>query len=278
MKTNNSGESENIRVLIVDDEPLARKRIRDLLREREEFEIVGECSNGKSAIREISANVAHLVFLDIQMQDMDGFEVLEKLETDLLPIIIFATAYDKYALKAFEVHAVDYLLKPFDDERFDETLDHVCKQIKKDKIEDLSGKLASLLADFKESKTRETPEKPNPNEFQNYQKRLVIKSTGKISFIEIDEIDWIGAEGSYISLNTNGKSNLMRGTLKKLEDILNPHQFLRIHRSTIVNVSAVRELKPHFHGEYVVILKSGKRLKLSRSYRESAEHLLGGAF
>ncbi len=278
MKMNNSSESESIRVLIVDDEPLARKRIRDLLAERDEFEIIGECSNGKNAIKEIEKNVADLVFLDIQMQDMDGFEVLEKLETDSLPTIIFATAYDKYALRAFEVHAVDYLLKPFDDERFEETLNHVHKQIKKDQIEGLSEKLASLLSDFNKSKDKKESEKANKNKTQTYQKRLVIKSTGKISFIEIEDIDWIGAEGSYVSLNINGKSHLMRGTLKKLEEMLNPEQFLRIHRSTIINVSAVQELKPHFHGEYVVILKNGKRLKLSRSYRESAEQLLGGEF
>jgi two-component system, LytTR family, response regulator len=270
MKKNNSDENEPVGVLIVDDENLARKRIRDLLAGRTDFRIVGECPNGKSAVREIEETAVDLVFLDVQMPDMDGFEVLERLETDSPPAIIFVTAYDKYALRAFDVHALDYLLKPFDDERFEETLEHVCKQIKRNRIENLSGKLAGLLADYnKASKTG----KPNA-----YQKRLVIRSTGKISFIEVEEIEWIEAEGSYVSLHTGARAHLMRGTLKKLEKTLDPRRFVRIHRSAIVNISFVRELKPYFHGEYVVILKNGKKLKLSRSYRESVEKLIGGDF
>lgn len=275
MKVNNSSESEAIRVLIVDDESLARKRIKDLLSGREsEFEIVGECSNGKKAIKAIQEGVADLVFLDIQMRDMDGFEVLENLKGDSLPTIIFVTAYDKYALKAFEFHAVDYLLKPFDNERFEETLEHAKKLIKKNQISDLSEKLNNLLSDYQDfenaSKTKTSK--------NGYQKRLVIKSAGKVQFVEVEDIDWAGAEGSYVSLNINGKAHLMRGTLKKLEETLNPEKFLRIHRSTIVNVERITELKSHFHGEYIVILKNGKRLKLSRNYRDKAEKLLGGQF
>ena len=267
-------EEKTIRVLIVDDESLARKRIRDLLSERDEFEIVAECENGNDAVEAINEGTADLLFLDIQMQDIDGFDVLKDFDPAALPKIIFITAYDQYALRAFEVHAIDYLLKPFDDERFGEMLDHVKSQIKKDNIQDLGSQLTSLLSDVESSKTQKKINKPQT--IQPFQKRLVIKSTGKISFVEVEEIDWIGAEGSYVSLNTNGKSQLMRGTLKKLETLLNPEKFLRIHRSTIVNISSIQELKPHFHGEYVVILKNGKRLKLSRSYRESAERLLGG--
>ena len=275
MKANNSSERKAIRVLIVDDESLARKRVKDLLLGRDEFEIVGECSNGKDAIKAIQKGIADLLFLDIQMRDMDGFEILEKVKTDILPTIIFVTAYDKYALKAFEFHAVDYLLKPFDDERFEEMLKHASKQIKKDKIEDLSEKLTDLISDYNSAENKQKNKSSN-NNFDSYQKRLVIKSAGKISFIEVEDIDWISAEGSYVTLNMSGKAHLMRETLKKLEKVLDPRKFLRIHRSTIINVSRVKELHSHFHGEYIVILKCGKRLKLSRNYRDNADQLLGG--
>lgn len=263
MRTN----GEAIKTLIVDDESLARKRIRDLLRGRNEFEIIGECADGAKAVESIEKMSPDLLFLDIQMPDMDGFQVLDNLQN--LPTTIFVTAYDKYALKAFEVHAVDYLLKPFDDERFEEMLEYVGKQIKRNQTEDLSEKLNALLANFHHLEARKSTE---------YQTRLVLKSTGRINFIEIKNIDWIEAEGSYISLKVGGKSHLLRGTLKSLEEILNPDIFLRIHRSTIVNVNQIKELQPHFHGEFVVILKDGKRLKLSRNYREQAEKLLGGQF
>lgn len=264
-------------MLIVDDEPLARRRIADLLASRKEFDIVGECANGKDAVTAIRSGIADLVFLDIQMKDMDGFDVLKKSSTASLPKIIFVTAYDHYALKAFEVHAVDYLLKPFDDERFQETLNHVREQIKRDEILELRGTLSSLLEDLG-NKNKDTNEVSKKDPFPVYTSRLAIRSTGKISFLEVDEIDWIGAEGSYVSLHVKGKSTLMRGSLKKLEKVLDPRRFLRIHRSTIVNVSLIKEMKPQFHGDYMVILKNGERLTLSRGYREKAEHLLEGKF
>ena len=263
-----------IKTLIVDDESPARKRIRELLLERTDFELVGECSNGEDAINAINSESFDLVFLDIQLQDINGFKVLEKLETENLPIIVFVTAYDKYALKAFEFHAIDYLLKPFDDERFDEMLDHVRNQFNKNQMEHLGGKLDDLLSDYKNLKNQETSEKTT----QIYQKRLVLKSTGKISFIEVENIDWIGAEGYYVNININGKSHLMRETLKNLEKILNPEKFMRIHRSTIVNLTRIKEMQPSFHGEYVVIIEDGKRLKLSRSYRKHLQKLLNGKF
>lgn len=274
MKVDSLGKDEGVRVLIVDDESLARKRIKDLLFKHEWIKIVGECSNGKEAIKAIHDGVADLLFLDIQMRDMDGFEVLESVKLDVLPMIIFVTAYDKYALKAFEYHAVDYLLKPFDDRRFEEMLDHAKTQIKKNQIGNLSEKLNNLLSDYHQSESVRI-ENPAKN---GYQKRLVIKSAGKIQFVEVEDIDWIGAEGSYVSINIKGKTHLMRESLKKLETVLNPSSFLRIHRSTIINISRVKELQSHFHGEYIVSLKNGKRLKLSRNYRDKAEILLGGQF
>ncbi|NNE99189.1 MAG: response regulator transcription factor [Pyrinomonadaceae bacterium] len=276
MKSSNSKEQEPVKVLIVDDESLGRKRIRDLLANRKEFEIIGDCSCGEEAVDAIKSGDSDLVFLDIQMQDMDGFQVLEKVRSGNLPIIIFVTAYDQYALKAFEVHALDYLLKPFDDERFEEALEHVYKKIKKDRIHVLGDKITSLLTDLKEFDGGNGSRGASKNPANAYQKRLVIKSTGKVSFIEVKDIDWIGADGSYVNINARGKSQLMRGTLKSLESKLDPEKFLRIHRSTIVNIAAVKELKSHFHGEYVVILKNGERLKLSRSYRDNAKLLLNG--
>ncbi|MEZ5427965.1 MAG: LytTR family DNA-binding domain-containing protein [Pyrinomonadaceae bacterium] len=271
METENS--NKKISVLIVDDESLARKRIRDLLCKKNDFEIIGECSGGVEAIEAIQNQIPDLLFLDIQMPDIDGFEVLENLKTEDFPTIIFVTAYDKYALKAFEFHAIDYLLKPFKDERFEEMLDHVSRQIGREKIEDLSKKLTMLLTDFQKPENKESSNAVS--EIKNsYQTRFVIKSVGKISFIKVDEIDWIGAEGTYVSLNIGNKSNLLRESMKNLEEKLDPTKFIRIHRSTIVNIFRVKELQPEFRGEYLVILENGKRLKLSRSYRENLEKLL----
>lgn len=254
--------------MIVDDESLARKRIRDLLRGRDEFVIISECSGGSEAVETIEKTPPDLLFLDVQMPDMDGFQVLDKLKK--LPPTIFVTAYDKYALKAFEVHAVDYLLKPFDDERFEEMLDYVSHQIKRNQITDLNETLQALLLNFHQV------EPPHKN--ADYQKRLVLKSAGRITFIEIEDIDWIEAEGSYVSIKIGAKSHLLRETLKNLEDLLNPDIFLRIHRSTIINVNRIKELRPYFHGEFIVILKNGRQFKLSRNYRRQAEKLLGGQF
>ena len=280
MKTNKLSEKNPIKVLIVDDESLARLRILELLEEKDEFEIVGECADGTEAIKAIEKGIADLLFLDIQMPDMDGFEVLEKVKNKDLPTIIFVTAYDKYALKAFEFHAVDYLLKPFDDERFEEMLIHAKKQIQKNRMKniseqiafDVNKKVSKLLSDYNKSPNTAFIE----NESISYQKRLVIKSAGKILFVEVEDVDWIGAEGSYVSINIKDKTHLMRETLKNLENILDPQKFLRIHRSTIINVQSIKEIYSHFRGEYIIILKNNKQLKLSRKYRKNAEKLLGG--
>lgn len=280
MKTDKLSEKNPFRVLIVDDESLARLRIRELLEEKDNFEIVGECSDGTEAIKAIEKGHIDLLFLDVQMPDLDGFEVLTKVKSKELPTTIFVTAFDKYALKAFEFHAVDYLLKPFDDERFEEMLAHAQKQIRKNRIENLSEqialdvnkKVAELLSDYKNPSEASNAEKAT----DSYQKRLVIKSAGKISFVEVEDVDWIGAEGSYVSVNLKDKTHLMRETLKNLEKTLDPQKFLRIHRSTIVNIDRIKEVYSHFRGEFIIILKNGKQLKLSRKYRKNAEKLLRG--
>lgn len=265
-------KDEKIRTLIVDDETPARERISDLLLEYKEFEVIGECSNGEDAIKSIKELSPDLVFLDIGLQDLNGFEVLEKLDQNNLPLIVFITAYDEYALKAFQVHALDYLLKPFDDERFEEMIKFTSERIKSNKIEQLSGKLAGLLSDYKE---REKDPEKSDEQFQN---RLVLKSAGKVAFIETQNINWITADGYYASINVGEKTHLMRESLKNLEKILDPKTFLRIHRSTIININRIKEMHSHFHGNYFVLLEDGKRFKISRSYKEKTEHLLSGKF
>ncbi len=266
-------KNEKIKVLIVDDEPFARKRVKDLLGDEKDFEIIGECSNGMEAVQAILDKPADLLFLDIQMPDMDGFEVLENLKNENLPSVIFVTAYDKYALRAFEIHAVDYLLKPFKDSRFKEVIDHFKKVYGKGEIESLSGKLTNLLISYQGGIQKEQ-QIESQSEEKIYQTRFIIKSTGKISFLSVDDVEWIGAEGPYVSLNIKNKAHLMRESLKNLEQNLDPNKFLRIHRSTIVNISCITELQPYSHGDYIVILSNGKKLKLSRGYRDQIEKIL----
>ena len=271
-KRGDQNKNQPITVLIIDDERPARKRITELLQEQEDFEIVGECSNGEEAIETIEKILPDMVFLDIQLQDMNGFEVLAKLKNISLPTVVFVTAYDKYALRAFNFHALDYLLKPFDDERFEETLQIASKDIRREKIEDLSEKISDLITRYgKSSDSHDSKRFPHQN-------RLVLKSAGKVTFIETRNIDWIAAEGYYVSIRASGKSHLMRESLKNLEKMLDPGTFLRIHRSTIININRIKELHSHFHGEFFVVLRDGKKFKLSRSYRANAEKLLGGNF
>ncbi len=265
-----------ISTLIVDDESPARQRIHELLENQNTFEIIDVCSSGKHAVKAINSNNPDLVFLDIQLQDMNGFDVLEKLNKKNLPFIIFVTAYDEYAIKAFDFHALDYLLKPFSDERFEEALEKAHEQIKKHRIGDLNENITQLIADFRRSKDTKNQEIKNLKD--QYQNRLVIKSARKIFLIKTKNIDWISAEGPYVSINVSGKSHLKRGSLKSMQEILDPDDFIRIHRSTIININRIRELHSHFHGEFFITLENGKRFKLSRSYRENAERILGGYF
>ena len=250
---------EKIRTLIVDDEPLARERIADLLDGDAEFEIVGECGDGLAAVAAIEAHKPDLLFLDVQMPELDGFGVLEAIEE--APVIIFVTAYDQYALRAFEVHALDYLLKPFDRERFDKALQRAKRQIARERAGAVNQELVALLADLKS--------RPKPLE------RLVIKAGGRVFFLRVDEIDWIEAAANYVKLHVGKESHLLRETINGLAAKLDPDKFLRIHRSIIVNLERVKELQPWFHGDYVVILQDGTQLTSSRNYREHLRKLLG---
>jgi two-component system LytT family response regulator len=243
-----------ISTIIVDDEPLARERLKRFLRDEPDVQVVGECGNGADALKQIRAIKPELVFLDIQMPEKDGFEVVEALDGGHVPAIIFVTAYDQYALQAFEVHALDYLLKPFNRERFRRAVAHARAQIEKIRLGNLDERLSSLLADLQTGR--------------RYLERLVVKSVGRVFFLRTAEIDWIEAAGNYLKLHVGRDSHMLRETMNSIESKLDPAVFLRIHRSTIVNIDRIKELHPMFSGDYSVILRNGTELALSRNYRD----------
>ena len=251
---------EKIRTVIVDDEPLARRGIRAQLKDEKDIEIISECRNGHEAVKTIAAESPDLVFLDVQMPELDGFGVLDAIGVERMPAVIFVTAYDRYALRAFEVHALDYLLKPFDDERFATAVQRARRQIKQKNIDDLSRRLQGLLDDLQASR--------------KYVERLVVKSAGRIFFLSVAEIDWIEAADNYVRLHAGRESHLVRETMNSLEKKLDPDQFLRVHRSRIVNARKIKELQPLFRGEYDIMLRDGTRLESGRGYRERIQKLL----
>jgi len=252
-----------IRALIVDDEPLARRRIKRLLARDPELEIAGEAGNGQEAIAAMRALEPSLLFLDVQMPEVDGFAVLESIDPLKLPLVIFVTAYDQYALRAFEVSAVDYLVKPFDRPRFEKALQRAKTRLATERRVDLNRETLALLEELKAR--------------SNHIERLVIKAGGRAFFLKTEEIDWIEAEGKYVRLHVGKESYLLREAIGSMESQLDPKKFPRIHRSTIVNIERVRELQPWFHNEYRVILKDGTELMLSRSCRKRLGELLGTA-
>lgn len=243
-----------IRTLIVDDEPLARERVKRFLRDEAEIEIIGECGNGADAVVSIKQMEPDLVFLDIQMPEKNGFEVIKSLNGKSLPTVVFVTAYDQYALQAFDVHALDYLLKPFTRERVHRAVSRAREQIEGRRFGTLDERLVTLIADLKSEK--------------KYLERLVVKSTGRVFFLKTDEIDWIEAAGNYVKLHVGRESHMIRETMNGIEAKLDPDKFLRIHRSTVVHIDRIKELHPMFSGDYAVILRDGTELALSRNYRE----------
>ena len=250
-----------IKTIIVDDEPLAREKLRGFLEKEGDVEIIGECRDGREALEAIEGEGPDLVFLDVQMPEMDGFEVLDNLEPEDLPTVIFVTAYDQYALKAFDVHAVDYLLKPFDRKRLGEALGRARSELERQQVGDVKRQLLALLRDVESRRSK-------------YPARLVIKTSGRVVFLKVDEIDWVDAAGNYVRLHAGAESHMLRETMGRLEERLDPEKFLRIHRSTIVNIERIQELQQQFHGDYLVVLKNGQRLTLSRSYRDRIQELL----
>ena len=251
------------RVGIADDEPLARERIRSLLEGQTEFQVVIECSDGREAALAIQNFDLDVLFLDVQMPDLDGFQAIEAAGDSEIPEIVFVTAFHDYAIRAFEVRALDYLLKPFDRARFEDTLKRVGARLAGQQSKSLTPEMSALL---RELATANGPA---------YQTRFAVKSRGEIYFVRADDIDWIDAEGNYVALHAGGRTHLVRETIKSVEARLDPGKFVRVHRSAIIHVDRVKKLQPYFQGEYVVTLHDGTTLTSSRTYSERLRALVG---
>ncbi|MFZ4621372.1 MAG: LytR/AlgR family response regulator transcription factor [Bacteroidota bacterium] len=251
-----------IRAIIVDDEPLAREKVRLFAQGEKDIEIVDMCSNGFEALASYQRSKPDLIFLDIQMPEMNGFEFLDRISSEPLPGIIFITAFDEFALRAFEFHALDYLLKPYDRERFSKALDHARQSIRSLNRPDITEEqIKSLLLSV--------------NQPTAILDRLIVKSGGRVIFLRIEEIDWMEAAGNYVKLHTGNESHLIRETMNNLESQLPPLKFIRIHRSTIVNIEKIKELLPYFNGEYKVVLHNNTQVIMSRNFKENFTKLLG---
>ncbi|MEO1367737.1 MAG: LytTR family DNA-binding domain-containing protein [Acidobacteriota bacterium] len=259
-----------IRTILVDDEKLAIQGLQLRLEPFEDVEIIDTCSNGREAIRKIKTEKPDLVFLDIQMPKLDGFGVLEEVGLERMPEVVFVTAYDTYALDAFAVSALDFLLKPFADERFEATLDRALDRLEERRAAELGERLSCLIDGRRLALGHPVAEAPKPL------RRLSIEKRGRIYFVPVADIHWIESDGPYVRLHTADGHHLKRDSLKRLEKALDPEIFVRIHRSTMVHVDRVAELQPLFHGEYRVTLTDGAELKLSRSYRDRLPLLLEG--
>jgi two-component system LytT family response regulator len=247
--------------LIVDDEPLARRSIRKHLKAFPEFEVIGECGDGESAVTAIREQKPDLVFLDIQLPEFDGFDVIRAVGKHEMPVTIFVTAYDRYALQAFEAHALDYLLKPFSEDRFRDGLLRARRTLDLGKQQAPNHQLSRLLEEM--SKKRD------------YLERIPVPVKGRFLFFNVRDLDWVEAEGNYLRLHGSTTSHLMRGNMNDMEAKLDPEKFMRIHRSTIVNLQRIREVQPWFHGHHRVVMTNGQELKLSRYQKNKLRLLLG---
>jgi two-component system LytT family response regulator len=262
-----------VRTLVVDDEPLARAGLRALLDEDPEVAVVAECANGREAVAAVRAHAPDLVLLDVQMPGLDGFGVVREVGADAMPVVVFATAFDQYALRAFEARALDYLLKPFTDERFRDVLARAKAQVRQRRAgalgARLAGELAALLAGGGAPAPAAPPPPPGPA-------RVPVRLGTRTAFVRLDDVDWIEAADYYARLHVGGASHLLRETMDELEARLDPRRFVRVHRSAIVRVDRVRELRAVAAGRHEVVLRDGTRLPLSRSRRERVERALAG--
>jgi len=251
-------------VLIVDDEALARDTIRLLLQDVHDMRVVAEASDGPGAVEAIRNHAPDLVFLDVQMPGLTGLEVISEVGVARMPPVVFVTAFNEYAVKAFETSAIDYLVKPFSDDRFEAALQRARNQVQQLKRADLEGRLRQLLS---ETRTASEAEKSL---------RFMVKERNSIRFVEASDIDWVEAAGDYVILHCGDEKSMIRETMAGMEKKLPSDRFVRIHRSSIVSIPSVREIKPYFHGDYIVYLKDGRELKLSRRYWPKVEQVLGG--
>jgi two-component system LytT family response regulator len=264
-----------LRTLIVDDEPLARRGLSLRLARHSDVEVVAEAGNGREAFFAICEHQPDLMFLDVQMPGVDGFELLKAVPAAQMPVTVFVTAYDQYALKAFEANALDYLLKPVEDARLDVALDRVRQEIANRDADEHRSRLLRLLGTLS-GRPDLTLDEALADAVQNGRPtddRLAIKDAGRILRVPLDDILWIDAAGDYMCVHTGVDTHVLRATMRELEGRLDPRRFQRIHRSTIVNVARVRELRSHLNGEYFLILDSGQQLKLSRSYKDKVRLL-----
>ncbi len=253
-----------IRTIIADDEHLARQKLRLLLGSEPGVQVVAECQNGEETVDAVHTHKPDLLLIDIRMPDMDGFEVLGKIVTDEMPSIVFTTAYDQFAIRAFDARALDYLLKPFEQERLHEAIERTRAELLKSHNLNLTSHILNLVAKS-ESQTESRP----------VDDRMVIRAGGKVVFIDVKEIDWIEAAANYVKLNVGKESYLLREGIGSISERLDPDRFVRIHRSVLVNVSKIKELQPCDSGEYIAVLKNGKELSCSRGYRTQLQRVIG---
>ncbi|WP_103020837.1 LytR/AlgR family response regulator transcription factor [Salinibacter altiplanensis] len=249
-----------IRALIVDDEPLARTGVRQLVEPLDNVTIVGEATDGDEAVRQIKAQEPALVFLDVQMPEMSGLEVVREVGVEAMPLTIFVTAYDQYALEAFEAHALDYLLKPIEEARFQEAMERARQQLRQTEADTLNQQLRGMLREYADEETSI--------------ERFTVRSRDRIYFVDAEDVQWIESEGDYVALHDGDDAHLVRKTMKKLEEQLDADRFLRVHRSYIVNVEHIDELRPLDHGTYQLRMASGTPLKTSRGYSDNIDALL----
>ncbi len=264
--------SRKVRTLLVDDEALSRRGLELRLRVASDIDIVGQCSNGREALAAIREQKPDLVFLDIQMPGLSGFDVLAELQPHELPMIVFVTAYDRFAVQAFEARAIDYVLKPVDDERLAATLMHVRELIEQRTAVAERNQLVNLLADLRgsgeiESELSTTAQPQTPN-------WLPIRNGRETVRVPVETIEWVDAAGDYLCIHASGHTHILRATMREMENLLDPRLFQRVHRSTIVNLTRVKSLRAHMNGEYFLRLEGGQELKLSRTYRDKVEYFL----
>ncbi len=248
-----------IRTVVADDQPMARERLTALLAQQPDIDVVATCASGAEAVNAIQAYRPDLVFLDMQMPELDGFGVIDAVGVERMPPVVFVTAYDAFALRAFEVHALDYLLKPFGRERFEQALERARRHLERQRAGDLASRLMALVEDVRPARSR--PE------------RLMVRSGARVVFVDVEQVDWVEAEGNYVRLHTAADSHLVRDTMLAMERRLGP-QFVRIHRSRIVNRARVRELRLASSGEYEAVLHNEMRLGVGRNYRETLQERL----
>jgi two-component system, LytTR family, response regulator len=266
-----------VRALLIDDEPRARKGIRARLADYPNIHVVGECSSGREAIESINALTPDLLFLDIQMPELNGFDVLRDISVSPMPVVIFVTAYDQYAIKAFKFHAFDYLLKPISENRFREALSHVAVELDRRMLCSYPDKIKAMMNDYLKLIGKEQENKPRPSLplRRSYLQRLMIKTTNDITIVPTDEIIWIESAGDLVYIHTRGKKHVYRKTMIDLAAELDTKKFIRIHRSAIVNIEKIKSLRPISHGDFEIHLENEIALRLSRTYRSLLQQALG---